>query len=211
MQSVLRQNDVEGKYSDIIDLLDIKSTFPVDVHLRWLCVLHSETPLALNDEGRLKLGKDVSDELPETFGILLRVNCWDFCSCLQNTRTGEFRNNWGDIQSHPVHFTMIEISKQRLPTHPCCLTPCLTALAAWAAFFLVSYCVSTSIRPIKYTSLWGAPTVEWSTAFGKWYWSVPMCTTAVARQGSFTLQGFYNLLKITRDIAAVGTHPQHSE
>lgn len=40
------------------------------------------------------------------------------------------------------------------------LTPCLTVFAAWAAFFFVSYCVRTSIRPMKYTSLWGAPEMK---------------------------------------------------
>lgn len=34
----------------------------------------------------LELSKDVADELQETFGVLLWVDRWDFCSCLRNTK-----------------------------------------------------------------------------------------------------------------------------
>lgn len=60
------------------------------------------------------------------------------------------------IELTRVSLTKMTIFKRLLNASPS-LTPCLTAFAACAAFFLVSYCVSTSIRPMKYTSRWGAP------------------------------------------------------
>lgn len=51
--------------------------------------------------------------------------------------------------AHPFFFIFIH---QRL-------TPCFTVFAACAAFFLVSYCVNTSIKPMKYTSFCGAPEI----------------------------------------------------
>lgn len=140
-----------------------------------------------------KLGKDFGDELFEAFSVLLWMNSWDLSSCLQNTQT----HSRSEIsRSSPLHFA-----------EHWSLTPCLTALAAWAAFFLVSYCVSTSIRPIKYTSLRGAPTRERFTVFGERYWSAHMILSCAAQ----CERKFRWVKKRRAPVSAVGTHPQRSE
>lgn len=104
------------------------------------------------------LRKNVCDEVSESFGVLLGVDSGDFCTGLQHRE--ETRQRAKRLSASCVHVE--HENKQCLPSSSSLpiLTPCLTVFAAWAAFFFVSYWVRTSIRPMKYTSLWGAPEIR---------------------------------------------------